>query len=1029
MRRTLLFLALLGGMTPAAAKSVETAPKGDLQVILFRAPGQDAVAGALIEMGGRSATTNDDGAARLRVRSGDQNVVITLSGPKGPTIHTLPVKIVAEETSQLLLTFDAVNQLVDEDREIPGESSLAAERAFIEAQKTRPVGTLSGRVVSEDKGTPVVGAKVLVLGAPTEAETRKDGRFSLDLPEGTYGISIIHSAYSTFIDRAVVVQSGQETTLNPKLAPASIALDDFVITIPRLAGTVAKVLDERRKSAAVQDALGAEELARSPDGSASSASRRIVGASVVGGQFLIVRGLGGRYTNVRLNGVSLPSTDPDMPGVQIDLFPASLLENLTIAKTFTADIPGSFAGGSMNIVTKSFPEAFKASFSISGAYDTQSTFDTLMTSPGGSLDWLAMDDGTRALPDGFPARRVSTVGEDAFNLDELQEIGRSLPDTWDKTDGTVWPNLSLGASVGDTVKIAGRNAGYLLTLGYKRKMDQDRDTLTNLKLEGVGEEQRLSVREVLQRDVGTKSALIGGLASLSYAVSERSELRLASLLTQTADDKTYFVTGVSENENVPLQQTLLRYVQRRLWLNQLLGTHRDLIGDMDLSWQVNTAQAARAQPNSRSMMYTQRDDGDPFAYRDTTGSGERLFSTLGQLDLGGGTDLVHPLWGGEIKSGIEARTSERVFSARRFGVRFLGRWADRIQPADDLFAAENYGDILELTELTRADDGYVANQSLFSSYLSLELPLQDWVKANVGARFERFHQEIRAESPFATDTDVANEGDRLDEDVLPAASLVFTTGEKSSIRLAYGGTVARPLVREFAPFLSQDFIRRRGVQGNPELERTAVHNLDARWEFFPSGTEVFAISGFYKIFDNPIESVVVDTNGNITYQNVEGAENFGIEFEARSTLDRLIDGLADFEILGNFTLVHSRVTLSDAQRSVATSKTRPLAGQSPYVANVSLGYVPDDTPLSLFIYYNVFGPRIRDVGLQGLPDIVEESVHGLDATAFWQLGSGWTLSFAATNLLGQPKRLTQGPFDFSLSEQGTSASAKLSWKY
>jgi hypothetical protein len=56
----------------------------------------------------------------------------------------------------------------------------------------------------------------------------------------------------------------------------------------------------------------------------------------------------------------------------------------------------------VNIVTKSFPNAFVFSYSLGMAYNTQSTFrDHFMTYPGGSTDWAGFDDGTRAIPPGW----------------------------------------------------------------------------------------------------------------------------------------------------------------------------------------------------------------------------------------------------------------------------------------------------------------------------------------------------------------------------------------------------------------------------------------------------------------------------------------------------------------------------------------------------------------------------------------------------------------------------------------------------
>ena len=66
----------------------------------------------------------------------------------------------------------------------------------------------------------------------------------------------------------------------------------------------------------------------------------------------------------------------------------------------------------------------------------------------------------------------------------------------------------------------------------------------------------------------------------------------------------------------------------------------------------------------------------------------------------------------------------------------------------------------------------------------------------------------------------------------------MSLSDAMSVRIAYGGTVARPLLREISPAASQDFVRRRTVQGEPSLKRTYIHNFDVRWELFPTQTEV-----------------------------------------------------------------------------------------------------------------------------------------------------------------------------------------------
>ena len=69
------------------------------------------------------------------------------------------------------------------------------------------------------------------------------------------------------------------------------------------------------------------------------------------------------------------------------------------------------------------------------------------------------------------------------------------------------------------------------------------------------------------------------------------------------------------------------------------------------------------------------------------------------------------------------------------------------------------------------------------------------------------------------------------------------------------------------------------------------------------------------------------------------------------------------------------------------------------------------------------------VGLQGLPDVIEEPFHSVDVTAFWKIHKKWVLSLSGTNLLHQATRVTQGDFIYSRIQRGTAMSVKLGWKH
>jgi outer membrane receptor protein involved in Fe transport len=317
---------------------------------------------------------------------------------------------------------------------------------------------------------------------------------------------------------------------------------------------------------------------------------------------------------------------------------------------------------------------------------------------------------------------------------------------------------------------------------------------------------------------------------------------------------------------------------------------------------------------------------------------------------------------------------------------------------------------LRLRDYTRPDDSYGAQQQAFGAYAMLDWRPVRELRLIAGTRVEAFRQIVVSADPLGavpSDTPPPSTH-RTDIDPMPSIGAVVELIPDMFIRAGYAGTVARPQLRELAPFLFNDFVRRRSVSGNPDLHRTYIHNFDVRWEWFPSASEVLAVSGFVKLFESPIESTIIDDDGDVTFRNIDGAENYGLELEARFHLGHIVPELDWISIGGNFALIYSQAHLSALQRSVATSAQRPLAGQAPYAINVSLGFAPPGTNVSWFAYYNVFGPRLEDVGQNGLPDIYRQPFHSVDLAIQWSPITELTLRLTAQNVLFQRQELQQG---------------------
>jgi hypothetical protein len=911
--------------------------------------------------------------------------------------------------------------------EEPAPDEPAAEEPAVEGGPVAPRTGIMGRVVDAQTGEGMIEAPVLVVQTNARTLTDLDGNFALELRPGRYTLRSYYDLYQPARVENVTVTAGRATTIEIRLTADSAAVQEVVVTARADRATEATQLQVRRQAATVSDAISAQEIARSPDSTASDSARRVVSATIVDGQYLFVRGLGGRYTSVVLNGVSLPSLDPDVPGVPLDLFPASLLTSMTVVKTFTPDMPGDFAGGLMIINTRDYPSALTLGANLTLGVNPRVTGREVLTYDGGTTDFFGYDDGTRAFPDAVPGQRVEG-GRHGLSADRVERIGEAFPNHWQTHPTTALPNLGLGLTAGGTTKLGGRRLGVLATAGFTHNTRFGQETIRRLRLEGEGNASTITVREKLDQDVASDEVLWGTLGTASFELAQNHEVTAVGMFTRSATNATSELSGLSDEESSNIRSTRLRWVERTLGFAQLLGDHQGLPLDARLRWQVSYSTGERTEPDTRDLIYIEGPNG--LQWREAPGSGEHFWSILDQTDWGGGIDLTIPILREmSVKIGGLGRFSDRGFVARRFGFQSTGvAVEDLILPPEQLFDAEHIGDGLRLRELTIPNDGYDASQVLGTGYALLDTPLFEGLRFLAGARLETFHQEVTSSSPFASQNDTPPPGTRrTDTDVLPAAALVIQFSENVYARLAYGGTVARPQVRELSPFLYQDFTRRRTITGNPDLERTTIHNLDQRWEIFPSENEVLAASVFYKSFRNPIEQVVVDHNGNITYENVASAANLGAEVEARLSFGRLTPALDAFSLGANLALIYSRVQLTPDQGLTVTNQERPLAGQSPYVANLSLGFSPRASKLSLQIYYNVAGRRIEDVGTLGLPDVYLEPVHSVDLALSWEPIAHLSLKLSAKNVLDQPSVLEQGGIEIRNVRPGPSFSLRLGW--
>src|SRR3972149_10696890 len=292
-------------------------------------------------------------------------------------------------------------------------------------------GTITGTIVDKQNGEALIGANIFLEGTALGAASDIDGNYTIKgIAPGHYTLIASMVSYTKIRVTNIEVKSDEITKINITLEQGSIETEEVVVTARMLEDNEASLLKLRQKSNSVSDAISAELISRSGSSNAADAMTKVTGASVVGGRYVYVRGLGERYTSTQLNGMELASVDPDKRTFQMDLLPSTMLENIVTVKAFTPDKPGNFSGGIVDISTRSYPDGFSVRLSSSGSFNTLSSLkNNFMTYHGGSTDWLALDDGTRSIPSLLSdpnlvipdATTARTNTEDAEFLDKVSK--------------------------------------------------------------------------------------------------------------------------------------------------------------------------------------------------------------------------------------------------------------------------------------------------------------------------------------------------------------------------------------------------------------------------------------------------------------------------------------------------------------------------------------------------------------------------------------------------------------------------------
>jgi TonB-dependent receptor len=872
-------------------------------------------------------------------------------------------------------------------------------------------GTIAGIVIDKSNTETLVGATILVENAPgMGASTDIDGQYRIDgLAPGTYTLRVSYISFQTKTIEGIEVTAGNVTSVDIALETETqnvFGTGDSAQQVVIIKGkprqeNINTVLAIQKGGIAPSEVISRDIISRSPDKNTGEVLKRMSGTTITDGKFAVIRGLSDRYNIALINGNILPSTEPDRKSFAFDLFPSAMLDNIIVVKAAQPNLPGDFAGGIIMLNTRDIPDENFITLSVGAGYNSISTFKEYYTYTGGSKDWLGIDDGTRQLPGAFPSDKA---GFSELSVIEKANLGKSF---------APWGAFSQPSTpVDQSYQISGgfvKKVGKIGEFGAIGALTYNNSFVTNF-IDRNDYDNEITPLFNYKDNQYRNNVLWGGLLNLSYKINDNNKFSLKNSYSINSADITTLRTGLNYSRAVEVQNEYYEFSSNQL-LSTVLGGEHFLSGSKTkIKWTAGLNTLKRDQPNFRTVNYVKNIvpayEGDtlfqmspsPFASPDNLGI---FYSIMDENTYTASLDITRPFLIGDSKQsfgfGGNILSKKRTFNARNMGVitsndiYFNPDYFEIVTtPIGDLLNPANFADSLfYIDEITNPSDYYAATQDNKAVYAMLDNKIGKKLRVVWGARAEFFGQTISSFEYGASSIKIPLEVDTketdsvgLKFDLLPSINITYSFTEKTNFRVSAYKTVARPELRELAPFGYYDIETNSSITGNPSLLATNIYNTDVKLEHFFGAGQVISGGVFYKRFVDPIgQRFYFGTVRELKPINDSIATVYGAEFELRKNLGfiaREVKFLERFTFNTNLALIQSSTLLHAADTAIAGAAERQLQGQSDYVINFGLTYIDPEKGLSFTVLLNQIGRRISEYGNAQYADIYENPRPLLD---------------------------------------------------
>lgn len=1009
----------------------------------------DRKASLFTDVDGYLNRTLDEGVHRIQVIGRENGGAIVYAKQS--------FTVVSGQNTQMILTLTSDNKLSIVDVETPEAGHVAMDE---ETLKSLPKGLLHLSIVSSEEKKPVKGARVFVRGTSIEGVSDDNGTIEVEVPAGEQTISIIHGSFSSQTLNKIEITQEKTTLRVVEMTPASLELEEFVVLVPNIQGSIASVVQEERQSNAITSVLGSEEMSKKGDSNAANALKRVTGVTLVGGKSIFVRGLGERYSNVELNSMPLPSPDPTKRVVPLDIFPSSVIGSMKVQKSATADIPSSFGGGYIDIRTKdsSSEDFIKVEVALKG---NNNTGKSVSTYEGSGSDWMGVDDGYRDIPQDLldatqvvEGERVNGITTSYYTKEEISAFTKEFIN---RDYGVYDEKLPLGFKIGlsgsKSVEIADEHTisisgGY----DYKQGHEYREENYYSYDLNNSSMQFYDNPTQFGMKSQTTSSYEHGGILNIGYRYDDFLSLKYTKLYTLNSDKRTRIVDGILGSNDDQMIYTYLDWEERELMTDQLTGLlNYSLLGkEAEFEFGTQMAEAHLNQPNNFQYIYIYVPFDEQYVINNAVSNhiANKLTSDDKLDSLYLKNKQFVPFFSDEdyVQFGYSTSSKERISRQNKFFLRERNSRTDLNQSIDDFYdeyvtADLPYNDRLYwVSQLFQAADYFDAEVEETTFFLNFFAKPLESVEVMIGARQVDFKQVTYQyqEDRNNPDMELRRLITRVAEDltldgIYPSLNVKYKLDDDNQFDFAVSKTYIVPDLREFTDGEYFHPFDVATVRGNPNLENTDIMSYDLKYSHYFTATEMIRAGLYYKQLDKPIEDILIPSSSLPIYSfdNAEKAVLSGLELDGRKTLDFISEELERIYLSGNFSYTDSDVTLREEQLATFTNNHRQLQGLSKIVINAAVGY--DYEGRSVVMSYNHMGRRIRKVGLiddvERYPDHYEIPPDLVDIVWIENMNNGLSFKAKLQNILDSETIWEQGGKVTNEYKSGRKFEISLSYKY